>query len=79
MAKAAANPTPDPLTKSTSLQEFGRAVRRGPWEYVPVEFKARSFREEAKEELLPWIISTYSRDDYKRPPPITTTGVCPAC
>jgi hypothetical protein len=41
----------------------------GGWKVV--EFKARSFKHEAKAALAPWIVQTYSKDHYPGPPPIT--------
>jgi hypothetical protein len=35
------------------------------------DFKARSFKKEAKDVLAPWIVKTYSEDRYAGPPPIT--------
>ena len=35
------------------------------------DFKARSFKREAKAILAPWIVETYSSDRYEAPPPIT--------
>lgn len=40
-------------------------------ELTPVDFKARGYRDEAKEKLLPWIMKTYTTDTYTGPPPIT--------
>lgn len=37
----------------------------------PVDFKARGYRDEAKEKVLPWIMKTYTTDTYTGPPPIT--------
>jgi hypothetical protein len=42
------------------------------WEVA--DFKARSFRREAKKSLQPWIVQTYSTDRYEGPPPITESG-----
>jgi hypothetical protein len=39
--------------------------------WVVDTFKARSYSEQAKETLAPWIIDTYTRDWYIGPPPIT--------
>ena len=36
-----------------------------------LETKARSYRKEAKERLAPWIVETYSTDNYQGPPPLT--------
>ena len=36
-----------------------------------LEFKARSYRKEAKAQLAPWIVETYSNDNYQGPPPLT--------
>jgi hypothetical protein len=38
-----------------------------------LEFKARSYPQEAKEALSTWIVKTYSEDNYQGPPPITRT------
>jgi hypothetical protein len=38
-----------------------------------LEFKARSYPQEAKEALSLWIVKTYSKDNYQGPPPITRT------
>ena len=42
-------------------------------EWRVADFKARSFRAEAKAELSPWILATYVGDRYVGPPPITTS------
>jgi hypothetical protein len=36
-----------------------------------VDFKARSFTKEAKDELSGWILDTYAHDRYAAPPPVT--------
>lgn len=41
----------------------------GGWKVA--DFKARSFRREAKAVLEPWIVQTYAADRYDGPPPIT--------
>ncbi|WP_020476586.1 hypothetical protein [Zavarzinella formosa] len=36
-----------------------------------VDFKARSYRDEAKQAIEPWLLQTALKDQYKRPAPIT--------
>jgi hypothetical protein len=46
--------------------------REGGWECA--DFKARSYRREAKKELAPWVIKTYGEDSYEAPPPVTESA-----
>lgn len=39
-------------------------------EWKAIDFKARSFRSEAKDVLAPWIVRAYSADGYDGPPPV---------
>jgi hypothetical protein len=39
-----------------------------------VDIKARSYSKEAKEQLAPWLIDTYSHDSYVGQPPLVESG-----
>lgn len=46
----------------------------GPGGLKVAEFKARSYRPEAKTALGPWLAGVYAADDYPGPPPVAESG-----
>jgi hypothetical protein len=42
-------------------------------EWQVLDFKARSYAREEKEQLMPWVLRTYIKDEYIGPPPLTVS------